>query len=144
MKRFLLTSLVVLSFNTFAQSSNSVQTSEPTIILTGAVYDINGAVIVGTSIITYGTGGKNYETTTNAEGIYKINLPLGIYKIKVSAPGFCSFQVERFVVVNSTYGKMSLDLVLEVSEPQEGCKPETTIEKKSKRKAEKKSKTIIE
>jgi hypothetical protein len=113
--------------------------------LTGAVYDINGAVIVnGTSIVANSTVRRAYEAKTNEEGIYKISLPLGIYRIKVSAPGFCPSQMERFRIVNSTYGKMSLDFVLEVADSPEACKHEITINHKFKRKTDKKSKIIIE
>jgi hypothetical protein len=110
----------------------------------GAVYDINGAVIVnGTRIIAAAPAGETYEATTNIEGTYELKLPLGIYKIKVSAPGFCSYQLERYRVVNSTYGKMALDFVLEVGGGQEGCKHEIIIPK-PKRKTDKRAITVIE
>lgn len=132
-KRVLLTPLVVLllSVVALAQGRAPAQTGKPTTILTGAVYDVNGAVIVsGTRIVASGTVGGAYEATTNDEGIYKIELPLGVYKIKVSAPGFCPSQMERFRVVNSTYGKMSLDFVLEIPDKREGCKHQIKSDKK--------------
>jgi hypothetical protein len=150
MRQFLLTSLAALSLialspGVFAQSSNPVQTGEPTMLLTGVVYDHNGSVIVtGTSIVASGAGEKSYQTTTDEEGIYRLKLPLGIYQIKVSAPHFCPSEVARFRVVDSTHGKMSLDFVLEVSDAGEGCRHSITVENKSKRKAGKKSRIIIE
>ena len=146
MKRYLLTSLVVmlLIFGAFAQGNKSVHTGEQTITLTGAVYDINGAVIInGTSIVANDTVGGVYEAGTDEEGIYKLTLPLRSYSIKVSAPGFCPAQIDRFRVVKSTHGKMSLDFVLEVADEQERCKHEI-IDRKSKRKTDKQSKPFIE
>jgi len=114
-------------------------------VLTGVVYDINGAVIVDrVSVVAYGAGGKSYEATTDEEGIYKFNLPLGLYNIKASAPHFCSSQVARFRVVDSTHGKMSLDFVLELPETGDGCRYSISVEDKSKSRARKKHKIIIE
>ncbi|MCA1593647.1 MAG: carboxypeptidase-like regulatory domain-containing protein [Acidobacteria bacterium] len=135
---------MLLNAGAFAQSSTSIKTDKPMMILTGAVYDINGAVIVnGMRIVASDTVGGAYEATTNDEGIYKIELPLGIYRIKVSAPGFCPSRVERFIVVNSTYGKMSLDFVLEVQGEQEGCKHGITIKDKPHRKGKKQKPGLI-
>jgi Carboxypeptidase regulatory-like domain len=145
MKAFLFITMLVLllGLGVFAQAQSPVQNSEPTMILTGAVYDINGAVIVnGTKIAAYSSGGKRYETTTNEEGIYKIQLPLATYKIEASAPGFCSERMAHFRVVNSTYGKMSLDFVLEVADNQPDCKQEVSIGKQSQRKIKRKLEII--
>ena len=119
MRRFLLASLSVLllSFGAFAQSSATPDRG-PTINLTGAVYDVNGAVIVnGTKVLAKDAAGGSYAATTDDEGFYRLKLPLGIYSIRVSAPGFCVTQLERFRVVNSTHRKLSMDFVLE----HEGC-----------------------
>jgi hypothetical protein len=144
MKCLWLASLFVLSFNAFAQGSDPAQSVQPTMILTGAIYDHFGSVIVDqTRVVAYGAGGKSYHAATNEEGIYKFDLPLGNYKVEASAPGFCPAQVERFRVVNSTHGRMSLDFVLEVASGQEGCRHEFTIKHRSKRRARKKSGIII-
>jgi hypothetical protein len=124
MKKILLTSaaLLMLAAAANAQNGTPVGEGKPTMTLTGAVYDTNGAVIVnGLKIVLRGVVGAPYETSTNEEGIYKIKLPLGVYRIRVSAPGFCPAMVEKYRVVNSTYGKMNLDFVLEVHEPGESC-----------------------
>ncbi len=143
MKKILFTALVIslLGSSGFAQHPRSSQFGEPKMILTGVVYDVNGAVIVnGTMVIAYDGNGKKYESVTNDEGVYKLELPLAAYKIKVSAPGFCPKQVEDFIIVDSTHGKMSLDFVLEVAGP---CRQEKIIEEQPKRKTKKKARPII-
>ena len=124
MKRILFTSLAVLLLSVCASAQGNAPARDiwPTMTLTGVVYDTNGAVIVtDLKIVISGVTGAPYETATNDEGVYKIKLPLGVYRIRVSAVGFCAAQVERFRVVDSTYGKMSLDFVLEVPEPEQFC-----------------------
>lgn len=148
MKRILFTSLAVLllSVCASAQATAPARDSRPTMTLTGVVYDTNGAVIVtGTKIVASGDVGAPYETATNDEGVYKIKLPLGVYRIRVSAVGFCAAVVERFRVVNSTYGKMSLDFVLEVPEPEQVCGQESPPRRPEKEKGGKpKIEVIIE
>jgi hypothetical protein len=146
MKKSLLAFQVVLllNFGAFAQSRDSVQPNGPKTMLTGVVYDINGAVVVDTLIVAYNKDGKKYETATNDEGVYQVELPLALYKIEVGAHGFCPAQVDGFRTVNSTYGKMSLDFVLEVAGSKEGCKYKSILDKKSKRPTNKKPKLIAE
>ena len=124
MRRLLLVPLIALflSSSASAQSRNAVEPAEPTMILTGAVYDIQGSVIVNeTRVVAYHADGRKYQSATSDEGFYKIELPLAVYKIEVSAPGFCLARVDRFKVVNSTHRKMSLDFVLDVQNSPDGC-----------------------
>jgi hypothetical protein len=129
--------VLLLSFGTLAQSRNPVQTNEPKMMLTGVVYDINGAVVVDTLIVAFNKGGKKYEAATNDEGVYQIELPLALYAIEAGASGFCPAQVKRLRIVNSTHGKMSLDFVLEVADSPERCKWRFTFEARPKRKPKK-------
>ena len=145
MKRLLLISLFVLSVDAFAQSSSPAQIVEPTMILTGALYDKYGSVVVaGATVVASGAGGRSYTVTTDEEGVYKFSLPLGVYRLRASAPGFCHSLVERFRVVDSTHGKMALDFVLELPGEREMCRHEITVENKPKRRAKKRSNIIIE
>ena len=108
-------------------------------LVTGAVYDVNGSAIVyATSVVAESGGGKRYEGATDDEGVYKLELPLGVYKIRAGADGFCPRQVAGFRVVNSTHGKMSLDFVLEVADRQSECwRPGDHSEMTPKRKRKK-------
>jgi hypothetical protein len=147
MRKILVTVFVlsILGLNAFAQSQSSPPSGQPKMILTGVVYDLRGSVIVnGTVVIAEGVDAKKHETSTNDEGVYKLELPLGLYKIKVSAPMFCPRQVENYIVVDSTYGKMSLDIVLEsAASHAPSCKQEKIIEEQPKRKTRKKSRPVI-
>jgi hypothetical protein len=148
MKKFLAAALitVLLSFTHPAQNRDSAPNLPATMVLTGVVYDINGAVIAGGTVMAAVAGeNKQYGAVTNDEGSYKIELPLGVYKIEASANLFCPKQVEDFVIVNSTHGKMSLDFVLEVSGTRKRpCKHGTILEGKPKRKTGKKPAIIAE
>jgi hypothetical protein len=147
MKHFLFASLMLLllSFNAIAQDRNFVPAGEQTIVLTGVVYDTNGAVVAGyTRVVAYNSAGKMYGSATDDQGYYKLKLPTALYTVEVDAPGFCPAQTEGFRVVNSTHGKMSLDFVLEIAESKEGCKYKFILDKKSKRPAHKRPKLIAE
>ncbi len=85
--------------------------------LTGVVYDINGAVIVGAKVKATNKNSESVEVKTNDEGIYLLNLLPEFYKIEVEQVGFKKLVIEGFQLINSTYGKMNKDIVLEVGEP---------------------------
>jgi hypothetical protein len=137
--------VLLLSVNALAQSRGPIQAIEPKMILTGVVYDINGAVIAdGTVVVVNNSGGGKYGGATNSEGVYQLELPPALYTIEVGAQGFCAEQVERFRVVNSTHGKMSLDFVLEVAETPRRCKHQFILEEKPKRNVKKKPNIIAE
>ncbi len=138
---------LILTCTAFGQSADPSPAGAPKLVLTGTVYDINHAVIVFSKVVARSAGGKDYQTETNIEGIYKIELPLDVYKIEANAPGFCPKRVELFRVSKSplVHGKSSLlqkdydrplDFVLEVP-PSETpgvmgyrpCKQKTMIKK---------------
>lgn len=102
-----------------------------TMLLTGVVYDQNGAVIITSRVVAYGPDAKEYETSTNSEGIYELQLPLGTYEMEASAVHFCPTLVKGFAVVNSTYRKMSQDFVLVVRDSK--CKDERPKKRKQVR-----------
>lgn len=112
---------------------------ERKMLLTGAVFDTNGAVIIEAKITAYRNNGKKYESKTNDEGIYTISLPFDVYKIEVYSPGFCTSISEKYRIVDSTYGKMSLDFVLDVASSN-SCTP---IDEKQKKKNTSKKVTEI-
>jgi hypothetical protein len=138
---------LVLSCTVFGQETGPSPAGAPRVVLTGTVYDINGGVILNAQLLARSFAGKEYQATTNTEGIYKIELPLDAYKIEANAPGFCPKRVEMFRVSKSplVHGKFSLlrkdydrhlDFVLELP-PSETpgimgyrpCKQKTMIKK---------------
>ena len=119
MKRLLsIPGIVLLLVSSVVGQSQQTQT---TMTLTGAVYDWNGSVIVVTKVSARDRDRKSFEAATNDEGIYKLQLPLGLYDLEATAHGFCPGSVKGFRVVNATHGRMSLDFVLEVASSHGPC-----------------------
>ena len=112
MKPFLIF-LITISLSFFVNGQN--------INLTGTVYDPNGAVIVGAKINAVHEKGLAAAGASNNEGEFKISAIPGVYAIEVSAQGFLTVMYNEYLVVNSTYGKMTLDFVLFVDRYQEPC-----------------------
>ena len=135
MKRFsLLLSLgLILAGTMSGQIGGSSQNVDKKVVLTGKVYDINGAVIMSSQVVAGNSAGKEYRATTNDEGVYKIELPIDIYAIKVDAPGFCPSRVRFFRLRNSPSGVMPYDFVLDVSDGDRPCKQKSLIEKEPKK-----------
>lgn len=82
--------------------------------LTGTVLDDYGAVIVGAKIVALGKDGTRLEAVVDENGAYVIKLPFGDYILQISKEGFCPTVFREYRIVNSTYGKMSLDIALSV------------------------------
>jgi len=88
---------LILSVTVSGQTGSSSQDLEKKIMLSGMVYDTNGAVVMGSDVLARSRDGRDYPGRTNSEGTYKIELPIGIYKIEANANGFCPKRVERAV-----------------------------------------------
>jgi Carboxypeptidase regulatory-like domain len=150
MKNFalFLSLMLILTCAAFGQTSSSSQSGGSGVVLTGTVYDTNHAVIVSSEIVARSSGGKEYQATTNTEGVYKIQLPVDVYKIEANAPGFCPKRVDLFTVRKSSLAverlskptmpvlQRPLDFVLEVPPSDtpgllgyRPCKQETMIKK---------------
>jgi hypothetical protein len=99
--------------------------------LRGTVYDRNGAVIPSSHVVARSFAGKEYRATTNGEGVYKIELPMDVYRIEVAAPGFCPIRVRMFRVRKSLF-ETPLDVVLEVAEGDPPCQQKTPVKKEPK------------
>jgi hypothetical protein len=135
MKRsiFLLAFTLILAGAISGQTGSSPQSDDKKVVLSGTVYDINGAVIPFSHVLAQSPAGKEYRATTNDEGVYKIELPIDIYAIKVDAPGFCPSRVRFFRVRNSPFGATPLDVVLDVADGDRPCKQKTMIEREPKK-----------
>ena len=73
-----------------AISINSQTTDKA--ILSGTIYDANGAVIVGMKVTAINEKGKRFEAVTNDEGIYFLDLPFNLYDPKKSA----NFKITKY------------------------------------------------
>jgi hypothetical protein len=144
--RFLLFGLI-LAATTFAQSNKT--SLDKKVMLSGRVYDANGSVVMGSDVLARSRDGNDYQARTNDEGIYNIELPVGIYKVEANANGFCPKRVElvfaqklvqpknrNLSVLNSVQEQKSVDFVLEMASPATPgtigpglCKQKTMIKK---------------
>ena len=96
-------------------------------ILTGTVFDPNGAVIPGTKITAVNQKGEKFETLTNEDGEYVLKLPFNeyapTYKFKVAKyeitvlkdNGFAATVVKDFKFVSGFTSQMRLDFALDVA-----------------------------
>jgi A-macroglobulin TED domain/Alpha-2-macroglobulin family/Carboxypeptidase regulatory-like domain/MG2 domain/A-macroglobulin receptor binding domain/Alpha-2-macroglobulin bait region domain/Macroglobulin domain MG3 len=80
--------------------------------ITGTVIDPNGAVIAKATVTATLTATEQaYETTTDDNGRYILNLLPGTYQLRVTAPGFQETVIESLVVSKSTI--LTLDITLQ-------------------------------
>src|SRR5688572_7508916 len=94
-------------------------------VLSGTVYDANGSVVTNAKVSAFNQKGEKFETRTNDEGVYTLNLPFNQYlnstdfreakyNILVEANGFKNSITKDFVFIPSQFGKMRLDIGLEI------------------------------
>jgi hypothetical protein len=145
MKRYALvfSVLIFLSAGAFAVPTTA-QNDKPSSVLTGIVYDFNGAVITGSRVILYGLDGSQFDAVTDSEGVYKIQAPPAVYTVVATAPGFCLKRISRFRVISTTSGKLSLDLVLDVADERKPCAIENMPARRPANKNQKKPRAIAE
>ena len=101
--------------------------------LTGTVYDASGAVISKAKLTAVNEEGEKFETVTNDEGIYVLNLLFNSVDTKTSVDskvakyeitvdmenrGFEKFVLKDFKFVPSSKGKMNLDIALDAANPE--------------------------
>jgi hypothetical protein len=85
----------------------------------GTVTDPKGAVIVGASVTVFLEAGSQPVATarTDGQGRYKIsNLPPGPYDVVVTATGFSTVRLEKYVVVEGKTTKVDARLEISLSE----------------------------
>ncbi|QHN03279.1 carboxypeptidase regulatory-like domain-containing protein [Granulicella sp. WH15] len=93
----------------------------------GRLVDPLGAVVPNASVkLTATDTGSLHQTTTNQDGLYTIvNLPVGPYKLEVSAPGFQTYVQSGIVLrVNDN---VELDATLTVGEVNERVEVQANI-----------------
>ena len=90
LRRTLVDTTLLLTFFAMSFGISAMQGQVVTATLLGTVRDPNGAVVPGVQVQAVLIG-RNLSrmTTTNAQGEYELSfLPVGIYRISASAPGF--------------------------------------------------------
>jgi hypothetical protein len=103
------------------------QKQNETAILTGSVFSQIGEVISDAKITITNEKGKRFETLTDENGNYKIELPVTVYKgdfdirklpitkytIRIEYRGFRAFEIREFNFIQSKLRNMQLDVALE-------------------------------
>lgn len=97
-----------------------------TAVLTGRIFDANGAVIVKSKVTAVNQKGENFVAFTNEDGFYKLNLPYNKYKptfdfkiakyditVEGGLTGFERFTLKGFKVVGEYNGQMQIDFALD-------------------------------
>ncbi len=109
MKRLVFAILVVLSL---AAAANA-QTFRGSI--NGTVVDPSGAVVPNAQVkATESATGIDHSTTTTSEGVFSFqDLPLGFYKVAVTAAGFPVYTVDKVQVVAGTIYTLQVKLALQ-------------------------------
>lgn len=122
LKNMLGCTLLLLFLSTFGFAQvNKTDDLRPKMILTGSVLDQNGAVIVGAKVVAQEKDGKQWEAVVGENGTYTLKLPLSTFDLKASKEWFCPAVLTKYKVVNSTFGKMSMDFVLDVASSHIPC-----------------------
>jgi hypothetical protein len=120
MKLKLFFSTIIILF-VFALTSSSQSSSDNQ--LNGHIYvtvkDVQDA-FVASATVQAKSWDQTFTTQTNEDGIYKLNLPVGIYQIVVSSQGFCASTRAQFKVEQDS--TINFDFMLNVC-PSHGSPP---------------------
>jgi hypothetical protein len=103
-------------------------------ILSGTLYDANGAVIPKEKVIAISNTGEKFEALTDDNGVYSLSLPFNSYNAKTSSAnfriakfeivvdleyrGFEKFSARDFKFVPAYSGKMIFDIALDSRNPE--------------------------
>ncbi|MFN2577368.1 MAG: carboxypeptidase-like regulatory domain-containing protein [Pyrinomonadaceae bacterium] len=117
-----LTVALLLAHAGLAQRQQPFPANRPKTILLGTVYDIHHSVILRAQIVARDTEGHDYEATTNGEGVYSFDVPVGIYEVEANADGFCPRRVSDFKATDGV-----LDFVLMVRGEIKPCKQRSML-----------------
>jgi hypothetical protein len=81
--------------------------------ISGTVTDANGAVVAGATVIATDQNDetKTYQTTSDEEGKFLIgNLPSGLYRVRIDAPGFMSMVTTNIEVRSRSLVEITANL----------------------------------
>src|SRR6266404_4369298 len=111
MKRLVIAILVVLSLAVAVDA----QTFRGAI--NGTVTDPSGSVVPNAAVkATESATGIDHNTTTTSDGVFAFqDIPLGFYKVTVTATGFPPYSVDKVEVVAGTIYTLNVKLTLQQS-----------------------------
>lgn len=141
--RTLVSILLILILSGSAQqlTGQNGSASTPVVsILSGKVFDRNGAVVARSEVSLAGDKGSRFRALTNDEGIYRVELPAGFYNLHIRANGFSTFSLECYQIPSE--GRVNLDVTLKVNN-ESGCESGPCEDGSKPSPRAKKRKTII-
>ncbi len=106
--------VIVIVFATLAQAQD--------IDLSGTIYDPNGSVVVGAKVSAFRVKSRRRkkvaEVRTDSDGHYSAKLLPMVYRLEVTQPSFKIRIIPKYLLVNSAFGKVSLDVVIFGDNPE--------------------------
>lgn len=103
------TDFVKASIGTFAHMGCLLP---PSGALAGAVADVEGQPISGAHIQAQRTPQQAWETLSNPDGAYLMNLVSGVYTVTAQAPGYMNFSTSGIVVTNELTTTLDITLLI--------------------------------
>jgi hypothetical protein len=88
---------------------------------TGVTYGPDGGIVVGAQIKALDERGTLFLTNTSDEGAFVLELVPGQYSLEVSGKGWLTILHPEILIVNSPYGRMTMDFVMFGSKFHEPC-----------------------
>lgn len=85
-------------------AGSSMMWAEPAAALRGRVTDASGAPLAGASVVIREANGLAFRQTTNELGDYRFdNVPAAKYTVRISKPGFHTYESGQVAVSGTTY-----------------------------------------
>lgn len=119
---------VVVAFALLTSSLSSLRAQDATGKISGIVTDATGAVISDATVtVTNVATNVSQELTTNKDGFYQaLQLPIGLYRVTVTAPGF-----ERTTIASKTSLQINetlrIDVKLEIGKISDSVTVESNV-----------------
>jgi iron complex outermembrane recepter protein len=83
--------------------------SQTIFVLKGKVTDTNLPIAWANVILTNSQGKHITGTTTKTDGNFEVKVPLGLYKITISAIGFMHWQKDSAIKTDTDFGQLTLE-----------------------------------
>ena len=113
MRAFQILFIVLLLFSLTDAQNTSANAEKSTI--QGTVMDPGGAVIPNARVSFTGKSGKVFGTSTNDDGVFRLDVNKDTYRVEFSGHGFATHVLDGYMVAAMT--SMHLDMVLNVAGP---------------------------
>ena len=90
----------------------NAQNTKKIFVLSGTIYDSVKAVVPATKLIAKNNDGQIFRVVSSDDGVYKIELPFGKYKLEFSKDGFKTYIVKNFENFYETKESFDVDFIV--------------------------------